>query len=105
LNDPRTLKVNWQPTQITHEFAFPEQVWCKLQSKSNSELPIGICYKTPNVSIYKDNTDVLLRDLLDSSSDKRFVLMGDFNYPDIDWKANQYLSSASKETQLFWNCL
>ena len=65
------IKSELQPTQIIHESAFPEQVWCKLQSKFNSELLIGICYKTPNVSIYKDNTDVLqLRDLLDSSSGK-----------------------------------
>ena len=83
--DKWTVKSELQPTQFILGSAFPEQVWCKLQSRSNSELLTGICHKTPTVSIYKDNIDVLLQELLDSFSGKRFVLMGDFNYPDIDW--------------------
>jgi len=37
--------------------------------------------------------------------DKRFVLIGDFNFPNIDWQIMQCLPTANKETQLFLNCI
>ena len=93
-----------QPTQYFFRSPFPEQVWCKLRTKNKGELLIGVCYRTPTVSIYDNNIDILLRDLLNELSGKRFMLMGDFNYPDIDWNAKQCLPTASKETQYFLNC-
>jgi len=93
-----------QPTQHFPKSPFPEQVWCKLRKKNRAELLIGVCYQTPTTSIYSNNIDISLRHLLNELAGKHFVLMGDFNYPDIDWNAKQCLSTASKETQLFWNC-
>ena len=93
-----------QPTQYFFRSPFPEQVWCKLRTKNKGELLIGVCYRTPTVSIYDNNIGILLRDLLNELTGKRFMLMGDFNYPDIDWNAKQCLPTASKETQLFLNC-
>ena len=96
-----------QPTQHFPKSPFPEQVWCKLRKKNREELYIiliGVCYRSPTTSIYNNNIDISLIDLLNELAGKHFVFMGDFNYPDIDWNAKHCPSTASKETQLFWNC-
>ena len=93
-----------QPTQCFLTSSFPEQVWCELRNKNKGDLLIGVCYRTPTTSIYDSNIDSLLRDLLNELNGKHFVLMGDFNYPGIDWQAKSCLPTASRETQLFLNC-
>jgi len=45
-----------------------------------------------------------LRELVDELGDKHFMLMGDFNYPDIDWGGQQCPSSASVNNVSYsWN--
>ena len=98
------IRSELQPIQHFPTSSFPEQVWCKLRNKNKDEILIGVCYRTPTSSIYRENINTSLRELLNELSGKHFVLMGDFNYPGIDWEAKQCLPTASKETQLFWNC-
>ena len=98
------IRIELQPIQHFPRSSFPEQVWCKLRNKNKEEQLIGVCYRTPTASIYQSNTDTLLRDLLNELSGKHFVLMGDFNYPHIDWSAKQCMPTASRETQMFLDC-
>ena len=94
-----------QSTQFTPTSEFPEQVWCKLRSTRGKEILIGFCYKTPTSSVFGPGNDDMLRDLIQEIGGKHHVLMGDFNYPDIDWSAHSCLPAASKDSELFLDCL
>ena len=87
--------------EFTPLTTFPEHVWCKVKTCSETELHIGVCYRSPNKSIFPDNSS-LLRDLLQEVHHRNFILMGDFNYSDIDWSI---LQAKSADSQLFVDTL
>ena len=69
------------------------------------ELLIGVCYRTPTSSVFGPGNDDLLNDLIQEIGSKHHVLMGDFNYPDIDWSLHSCLPTASKDCRAFLDCL
>jgi len=55
------------------------------QFKDNDQLLIGTIYRSPNSSSVKQN---LLQSIINKTTERKpshFLLMGDFNYPDINW--------------------
>ena len=63
---------------------FPEHVWCKLPLKSGQEMLIGVCYTTPTQDNFNVGLDESLCKLDHDVSHQRLLLMGDFNYGDIN---------------------
>ena len=45
-----------------------------------------LCYRTPTERIYDVNLHEKLKELVCEVADKNLVLMGDFNYRNIDWQ-------------------
>jgi len=71
-------KLKPQETTFTSPF-FKDQVWCKI-----ADLYIGVCYRSINYSIVgPDNNDNMYQ-LLHEVSKEHFLLMGDFNFPDVN---------------------
>ena len=99
------VKSNIKSVEHYVETDFPEHVWSKLVDCAGRELIIGVCYRTPTESIFGKSIHEKLRKLLAEVSKKHVVLMGDFNYPGIDWGTLQYHSTASEEARLFLNCV
>ena len=66
------------------EHDFSEGLWCKLTNlgKDNESIFVGVYYKSPSLS--KENEELFFQSLKYNHFD-RVVLIGDFNYPDIDW--------------------
>jgi ribonuclease P/MRP protein subunit RPP40 len=60
-----------------------ESVFCKIITERNNELIVGVCYKSPNAD---DEEIEQLFQAIRESSISHVILMGDFNYPGIDWK-------------------
>ena len=85
--------VEWKP-----QSQFPEQVWCKLKVHANDEILVGGCYRTANKEIFGDITEKQLNELIQELHGNYVMLMGDFNYPDIDWSP---LHSQSRNGQSF----
>ena len=56
-----------------------------------------MCYRSPNVAFSDKENDDLLCDLLNEVRGKPMLLMGDFNYPDIDWHTSHGQSPASQK--------
>jgi ribonucleases P/MRP protein subunit RPP40 len=69
---------------------FPESLWCSLESNREKTL-IGICYRPP--SSLKVNDDALFKQI-QIASKERVLLMGDFNFPEIDWNVQESLSDS-----------
>ena len=62
---------------------------------------IGVCYRSPNVAFSDKENDDLLCDLLNEVRGKPMLLMGDFNYPDIDWHTF-HGQSLAKSSAVYW---
>jgi len=72
---------------VGHHF---ESVWCSVKL-GNYQLKVGVCYRSGAT-----NDDDLLKQALNSARSKAIVL-GDFNYPDIDWVYETAKSSVSNK--------
>ena len=79
-------KYNLDPVQFVPQTKFPEHAWCKVKSEDGIELFIGVCYNSNNGKIFGNDTHLLLRQLLCEVSQYHVLIMGAFNYPDIDWE-------------------
>lgn len=84
--------------------AFPEHIWCKVPNKTGRELLIGVCYRTTNLEIYKDDINGPLRELMMEVSNNHILMMGDYNYGDIDWSCPSKQPSC-EDSRLFLECV
>ena len=65
--------------------SFKDAIWCEIRLCRGDKLLVGCVYRSPNST--NDNNALLLA-LLKSATNGRHshvVIMGDFNYPEIDW--------------------
>ena len=77
--------VAWDQANVDCNFS--SHLWCKI-----GNLHFGVVYRSPNST--SENND-LLSGLVSLIKDKHVVMVGDFNYPNIDWKARTSSASAS----------
>jgi len=83
--------------------AFPEHIWCTLDVDGGKNLLVGVCYRTPNNDIFNFDNNRRLNDLIvELGGSEMLLLMGDFNYPDINWED---LSASSVTSQMFVDSL
>jgi exonuclease III len=66
---------------------FQDSVWCSIKLDNNDKLLIGCVYRSPNSS--NENNIKLKESLLSAlkSPETHIVVMGDFNFPEIDWES------------------
>ena len=64
---------------------FSDQIWCRIEVRNGENYLIGVCYRSPNAELIGRNNDSFLCDMLEEVHGKPLLLMGDFNYQDIDW--------------------
>jgi len=74
-----------KPQEYEPQINFPEHIWCKIKGKNGTDLTVGVCYRSNNASIYPDGNHKLLRELLYKTSSQHVLILGDFNYKEIDW--------------------
>ena len=79
-----------------------EHICCKLTSSRGNELIIGVIYRSANIQLLNLDTNLTTRQLIRELSPKNFILMGDFNYPDIDWENHTGVALSSQQ---FVECL
>lgn len=85
------------PVETKLDSRFADQVWCKLKLTNGVDLLVGVCYRSPNLSLYGRDNDRLLNDMIFELHRRPLLLMGDFNFPDIDWSVPAGASSASQQ--------
>lgn len=85
---------------------FSDSVWCKIQMR-DGQLLVGVCYRSPSSS---DANNIRLLQLLRAACNDQEVrsgrchllIMGDFNYPEIDFAQSTVVGSLdSAPTQFF----
>ena len=85
--------------RVSEENIVNESVWVNIQTTSKCDVKIGVCYKGPNAerkeieNLYKTIREHTLKDT---------IIMGDFNFRDIDWK---FMEGTSGEANEFMNLI
>jgi ribonucleases P/MRP protein subunit RPP40 len=80
-----------------YEQHFPESLWCNISCLGENTL-IGVCYRAPDS---KQLSDLALYSLIDRASNDNVVIMGDFNFPELDWSRPETID----ESHPFVECL
>jgi len=85
---------------------YPEQVWCYFLDARKVKCDVDVCYRTPSYDIYGNPNHDLLHDINElESSNKHFMLMGDFNYRYSSWPPCTDCNAAFREALDFRKCL
>ena len=85
-----------------HDFdAQCEALWVGVRNKHLGELVIGVCYKSPNAIDFEVEN---LYSCIKHYSQRTAVIMGDFNYGDIDWDNMATTGDGSKFIDLVQDC-
>ena len=96
------IRCEFNPIEVRLSSQFAEQVWCSVHVKNGQDLLIGVCYRSSNVAITGPNNDQMLFDTLAEVYKRPLLLIGDFNYPDIDWSISY---RGSVNSQRFVDCV
>src|SRR6266568_4819827 len=69
---------------------FQECIWCDVKIQNEITL-IGICYRCPSSNQLSDEA---LCELISKASFEKIMLMGDFNFSEIDWRKSETLDDS-----------
>ena len=78
------IKTGINFTQIFPEYSkdYTNSIWINVVSDNGAETVIGVIYRSPNSCMLNNNR---LINSIQELSHRNLVIIGDFNYPDIDW--------------------
>jgi hypothetical protein len=75
--------------------------WCDIKLDNNDNLLIGCIYNSPNAT--PAHKELINKAVLEASRSKasHVLLIGDFNYPEIDWKQHSCSAAETHPSSLF----
>ena len=90
--------------QLTED-EFEEGIWIKINLKGNDQLLLGCIYRSPNSTIDNNNRLIKLINTMNNIKISHKVLMGDFNFKNIEWDTMTANSVADEQTKQFINTI
>jgi len=86
--------------EVTLNNKFTDQIWSKVKIQKGEDLLIGVCYRSPSIEISDQRNNDMLCELTEEVRGRPLLLMGDFNYPNIDWLTSH---GQTRDSQKFLN--
>ena len=78
-----------------------ESLWVKIRGRADkADILVGICYRLPNQD--EETDELFYEQLAEAVQSPAFILMGDFNFPDICW---EYNIAKKKQSRRFLECM
>ncbi|WAR21988.1 YWV1-like protein [Mya arenaria] len=84
---------------------FNENVWCEFELVKGCCVLLGMIYRSPTSSVENDQKLINLINSSVSLKYDQYVLLGDFNYKDIDWKKCESKYSEGASGTKFLDCV
>jgi hypothetical protein len=78
-----------------------EVLWLSIRLTTYSDLRLGCFYRSPNSTEHNDSTLWDSLRTVSSHSPGHFLVMGDFNLPDINWETWQTTDNNNNNNNLF----
>jgi len=73
-----------------NDIKFQDSVWCQIEL-NQSKLIIGVCYRsTASLAENNDELSKLIKQATNVPLGTQIMVLGDFNYPDIDYKNEEH---------------
>ena len=69
---------------------FPESIWCNIEIGGEKTL-VGVCYRPPSSNKMCDDA---MYELITRASREHVLIMGDFNFPELDWAKSETLDDS-----------
>lgn len=82
------IRSELKATEVTMKTVFKEQIWVSMNLSGGNKLLVGCVYRSPSSS---EENNRKLYDLITEAGERKYshlVIMGDFNFKNIDWNAN-----------------
>ena len=99
------VKENLYATKCTElsKTSFDEAIWCVVHLSRAEKLIVRLCYRSPNSS--KENNEKLrmMVKQLEAVKARNILLMGDFNFPNIEWEDGYVEGSDESEAAMFFD--
>ena len=86
--------------EVKLDNSFCDQIWCKIKIQNGEDFYVGVCYRSTNPLFSDGDNNNKLCKMTQEVQGRSLLLMGDFNYPDIDWSS---LQGQSRDAQQFIN--
>ena len=87
---------------LTIDSDFNDQLWVNVELSANHNVTIGGIYRSPNSSPLNNDNLLKLFDVISKSRGRDLIIMGDFNYKEVDWRQMTVKTKASHPAnQLF----
>ena len=91
-------KLNVSETSInTHNSE--ECIWVEVKGKEDTSLTVGCVYRSPNSN--EENNLNINKMIQNLNPTKRILMMGDFNYPEINWKDPDNVHAWDQKAEAF----
>ena len=75
-----------QPTQVTYHSTFKEHLWTSISLNNKDNLLIGNIYRSPSSDKFTSTKELCeLINCVNNTKPSHLLIVGDFNYPNIDW--------------------
>ena len=72
--------------QVIMQVEFKESVWCRIKLRNNDSLLVGCVYRSPNSTDQNSLEVINLFERAKDSRDTHKLVMGDFNFREINWE-------------------
>ena len=94
------VKDSIQSCELKYSAQCRAAVWCEIKLRELDKLVIGVIYRSPNCT--DDENSQLLSMVTQAVSSKpcHLMIMGDFNFPGIDWNSH---SGSQHHEEVFLN--
>ena len=90
------------PCEELNKSNFSDALFCWISSPDGGKYLVGICYRSPNSSDENNKNLLLLLDSIDNLRLNRFWLMGDFNFPEIDFESFNVRAGEASTPSIFF---
>ena len=90
------------PSEVKFTSHFGEALWIKIKLEGNDELLLGVIYRSPSADGHQ-STEALcdLFEMVYACRPSHLVIVGDFNFKEIDWRLGKSASPEQHYTHKF----
>ena len=99
------VKNSYCATELIPSGCSEASCWCTIKLNSTETFIVGVVYRSPNSSSQQNAVmETMIRTVADSNY-SYFLVMGDFNYPQIDWSSESTFEAENHPAHCFLMCI